>query len=255
MKPTVLTLFIAFFYITTNPLFAQQLTVEPSPGKKEESFFRFRFFKSGLLGFNSIGHLTVSGSGLLNLRYSGKKGSFTEFDLSSTYSPLFLNSNDQRNAVSHLLNPLGGLVNVSLRYAIPLHIEETTASKLTIRTGLKLVEAFPIKAIDGQNFLDQYAEVGWLYQNLIAEDALQNQSLYFMAYPHFFVHHSGAEQRASFFGQNLPPTAQGYGVELALDFNRRLWVSLTGSQFVNATVANNLQKFVLALTVGVQLLK
>ena len=65
------------------------------------------------------------------------------------------------------------------------------------------------------------------------------------------MHHSDSERRNSFFGTNLPPTALGYGFEVGLNYNKRLHLSLTGSQFVNADSVD-LQKFVVAIGVAFQ---
>lgn len=251
MKSFFLCLIFISILLFSVPLMGQQLTVDPSPGKKEETSFKVRFLRSVLVGFNSIGHLTLTGSGLISLRYSARKGSVTEFDVFSSASPLFLKNNDQLNAASHLLNPVGGLANASLRFSYPLKVKENKVSKIALRTGLKLIEAFPIKAIDGNYFLDQYLELGWSFQNLITENPMDNESLYFLAYPHLFVHHSDSERRNSFFGTNLPPTALGYGFEVGLNYNKRLHLSLTGSQFVNADSVD-LQKFVVAIGVAFQ---
>ena len=251
MKSVFLCLIFISILLFPITLVGQQLTVDPSPGKKEETSFKVRFLRSVLVGFNSIGHLTLTGSGLISLRYSARKGSVTEFDVFSSASPLFLKNNDQLNAASHLLNPVGGLANASLRFTYPLKVKENKVSKIALRTGLKLIEAFPIKAIDGNYFLDQYFELGWSFQNLIAKNPIDNKSLYFLAYPHLFVHHSDSEQRNSFFGTNLHPTALGYGFEVGLDYNKRLHLSLTGSQFVNVESAD-LQKLLVAMAVAFQ---
>ena len=243
--------FILIFYYSTN---AQHLTIDPSPGKKEESSIRLKLIKSGLVGINSIGHLTLTGYGLFYARYSGRKGTVVEFDLSTTYTPLFLNKNDQRNTASHLLNPLGGLINGGITFSHPLQVSENKVSKVRLRTGLKWVEAIPIKGAFGKNFLDQFAELGWVYQNLLAEDPLENKQLYFLAFPHVFAHYSDAKQRSSFFGNQLPPAALGYGIEVGLEFNRNLQLTLLGSQFLNAESAA-LKKGVLSLSVSYALLK
>ena len=252
MKQSVV--FILFYFFIYHTTHAQRFTPDPSPGKKEESSIRLQFIKSGILGINTIGHLTLTGSGLFYARYSGRKGSVVEFDVSSTYTPLFFNKNDQRNTASHLLNPVGGAVNGGFTFSHPLKMSDNKVSKVRLRTGLKWVEAVPIKGIDGRNFSDQYAELGWYYQNLLAEDPMQNQQLYFLAFPHVFAHYSGAEQRTSFFGNQLPPTAIGYGVEVGLEFNRNLQLTLLGSQFLNAESAA-LKKGVLSLSVSYALLK
>ena len=251
MKSAFICIMFISILLFPIPLMAQQLMFDPNPGKKEETNFKVRFLRSVLVGFNSIGHLTLTGSGLISLRYSAKKGSVTEFDVFSTASPIFLKNNDQLNAASNLLNPVGGLANAGLRFSYPLKIKENKVLKIALRTGLKLIEAYPIKAIDGKYFLDQYFELGWSFQNLIAENPVDNESLYFLAYPHFFLHHSDSEQRNSFFSTNLPPTALGYGFEVGLNYNKRLHLSLTGSQFINADNAD-LQKFVIAIAVALQ---
>lgn len=254
MSRFVVYMAFCFSFIFYHTLYAQHLTPDPSPGKKEESTIRFQLIKSGVVGINTLGHLTLTGSGLFYARYTGRKGTFVEFDLSSTYTPLFFNKNDQLNAASHLLNPIGGLLNGGINFSHPLKVRENNASKIRLRTGLKWVEAIPLKGIDSRNFLDQYLELGWYYQNLLAEDPLQNQQLYFLAYPHIFVHHSGAKQRNTFFGKQLPPSAIGYGIEMGLEFNRNLQITFIGSQFLNAESAA-LNKWVLSLSVSYAILK
>jgi len=254
MKHLTIVFSLFFCLIVCQFTMAQHLSPDTSPGKKEESSVRVGFLKSGVVGVNTLGHLTLTGSKILYARYSGRKGTVVELDLSATYTPLFLNKNDQLNTASQLLNPIGGQANGSITLSHPLQVSENKASKVSVRSGLKWVEAIPIRGISGKNFLDQYLEGGWYFQNLLAEDPLKNQQLYFLAFPHGFVHHSSAAQRSSFFGNQLPPTAVGYGLEVGLELNRQLQITLLASQFLNAESAA-LKKVVLALQVSYVLLK
>lgn len=97
-------------------------------------------------------------------------------------------------------------------------------------------------------FLTNYGQIGGVYQNLIFEDALKNESIDHWIYPHINFDHTNEKDLSTFFEEDLKSITYGYGLNAGLEFNRKVKALLLLSQFVNTNIPDVVGKAVLRLT-------
>lgn len=228
---------------------AQLLELDYSKGKREESSLRIHFIRQGIIGISSLQHFNLSAE-VFKLRYDGKKGTHISFTVYSTQTLWKGNRTDALNTFEFVMNPIGGTANGNFFTSFPLSKKEHSSSKIGVSIGTKWVEGQPLPNFRNSTFFDNYSRVGWIYQHLLAEDPLQNSSLYFWSYPNVQLHQSTEESRALFFNNELPSLAYGYGIELGLEYNAQLKLILIGQQVVNTTSESDFGKFIFRLSVA-----
>ena len=148
------------------------------------------------------------------------------------------------------MNPTGGAINGSLFTSFPLTKKETQNTKVALSIGKKWIQGPPLPTFQNTSFFDNYGRLGWIYQKTLADDALNNMSLYFWAFPSAIVHQSSDESRKIFFNDQLDPLAYGYSMELGLEYNTKLKITLIGQKILNAEPLGNFDQFVARLIVG-----
>ena len=94
---------------------------------------------------------------------------------------------------------MGGTINGNFFSSISIDRNDTTISKIGLSLGKKWVEGQPLPNFENTRFFDNYGRLGIIHQRLLAEDPLQNTSLYFWGFPNLIVHHSSDSSRQSFF--------------------------------------------------------
>ena len=99
-------------------------------------------------------------------------------------------------------------------------------------------------------FLTNYGQLGGVYQNLIFEDALENESIDLWIYPHIVFNHSNEKNLFTFFEEELKSVSYGYGLQTGLEFNREVKAILLLSQFINTNIPDAFGKAVLRFTVS-----
>jgi hypothetical protein len=100
------------------------------------------------------------------------------------------------------------------------------------------------------SFLDHYLRLGWVHQRLLAEDALANNSLSFWTFPHIQFHQSSSQSRGIYFDDQIDSLAQGYGIELGIEYNTQLKITLHGQQLLNTDPQGDFNRFVTRLIVA-----
>jgi len=198
---------------------------------------------------SSLQHLDLSAE-VLQFHYLARGGTNWGLTLYSTQTLWRGNKQDLRNTFDFLMNPIGGLANGSISGKIPFKLKPDKNSNLQFFLGSKWIEGPPAPAFRTPRFFDHYLHLGWLQQRLLAEDPLTNSSLSFWLFPYFQLHQSSATDRRRFFDELLPPLAQGYGLEIGIDYNRQLKLSLYGQQLINTTPQSALRLFVARLIVA-----
>ena len=239
-------LFVGFLLLT-NLTSAQLLEIDYSKDKREENSVRVHFIRQGIIGVSSLQHLDLSAE-IFKVRYDGKKDAHLSFTVFSTQTIWKGNKTDALNTFSFLMNPIGGTVNGTFFATYPISKTEISKSKVGLSLGTKWIEGQPLPGFRSSTFFDTFSRLGWIHQRLLAEDALQNTSLYFWSYPNLVIHRSSKENRTLFFNDELPSLAYGYGLELGLEYNSQLKLILIGQQLVNATPESDFGKFVLRLS-------
>ena len=239
-------LFVGFLLLT-NLTSAQLLEIDYSKDKREENSVRVHFIRQGIIGVSSLQHLDLSAE-IFKVRYDGKKDAHLSFTVFSTRTIWKGNKTDALNTFSFLMNPIGGTVNGTFFATYPISKTEISKSKVGLSLGTKWIEGQPLPGFRSSTFFDTFSRLGWIHQRLLAEDPLQNTSLYFWSYPSLVAHRSSQENRTLFFNDELPSLAYGYGLELGLEYNSQLKLILIGQQLVNATPESDFGKFVLRLS-------
>jgi hypothetical protein len=72
---------------------------------------------------------------------------------------------------------------------------------------------------------------------------LTNSSLSFWTFPHLQFHQSSAESRKLYFNDQIDQFALGYGIELGIEYNTQLKVTLHGQQLLNTDPEGRLWPF------------
>ena len=91
--------------------------------------------------------------------------------------------------------------------------------------------------------------------NTLADDALTNSSLYFWTFPSIIFHQSTPDSRRQFFDYKLNPFSYGYAMELGLEFNSQIKVTLIGQQILNADPTGNFRAIYCSFNYWIPLLK
>jgi hypothetical protein len=63
-------------------------------------------------------------------------------------------------------------------------------------------------------------------------------------------HQSSAESRKLYFNDQIDPFAPGYGIELGIEYNTQLKVTLHGQQLLNTDPQGDFNRFVTRLIVA-----
>jgi len=230
---------------------AQLMELDFTSEKREESSFRIHFLRSGIIGVSSLKHFDITAE-LLKFRYDTQNGMYWGLSIFGTRTLWKGNKNDALNTFDYLMNPLGGNIHWNLFSKIPLKRTQIQNSNVGLSLGSKWIQGPPLPNNQNTSFLDHYLRLGWVHQRLLAEEALTNSSLYLWAFPHLQIHQSSAESRFLFFNNQIEPQAFGYGMEIGLEYNRQLKVTLHGQQLTNTDPQGDFNRFVARLVVAYQ---
>ena len=239
--------YLIIFLISTS-LSGQLLELDYGSPLRKESLFRISLFKQFMGGINTLGHIDIS-TEALNLKYS-TSGSFVGgLSVVGTTSIFRGNQDDKKNNLSPLLNPMGGTVNGSLYASLSIKKKEKSSLSLSTRMGLKWIEGTPLRGFESR-FLSGYGIFGGVYQRLLFEDAPENQRIDFWTYPHFMFSNIGAADLNLFFNNELESNSYGYGLQMGVEFNRKLRLVFLLNQFINTPDSTSLGKAVLRFTLA-----
>ena len=241
-------LFVGFLLFNMSSK-AQLMEIDYTKEPREESSVRLQLIRTGIVGISSLKHLDLTVE-VLKIRYDAKKGAHAAFTVYGTQTLWRGNRVDQLNTFEFLMNPTGGAINGSLFTSFPLTKKETQNTKVALSIGKKWIQGPPLPTFQNTSFFDNYGRLGWIYQKTLADDALNNMSLYFWAFPSAIVHQSSDESRKIFFNDQLDPLAYGYSMELGLEYNTKLKITLIGQKILNAEPLGNFDQFVARLIVG-----
>ena len=233
---------------------AQLLEIDFTSEKREESSFRIHLIRTGIIGASSLKHLDLTAE-ILKIRYDSKVGFYSGLTVFGTQTLWVGNKIDSLNTFDFLMNPIGGTIHGNLFNKIPIKRSSVQNSNMGISMGIKWIQGPGVSNFKSTNFLDHYLKLGWVYQRLLAEDALTNSRLSFWMFPHFQIHLSSAESRQLFFNEQIDPTTLGYGMELGLAYNTQLKVTFHGQQLLNANPQSEFNQFVARLSVAYRFLK
>tara|TARA_B100001027_G_C16235713_1_gene316916 strand:+ start:33 stop:806 length:774 start_codon:yes stop_codon:yes gene_type:complete len=245
---TTLTIFLFFIFISWN-CFGQMLELDYSKQKREESSFKVHLIRTGIIGMSGLKHLDFTIEAL-KLRFDAKKGSNVNFTLYGTQTIWNGNRKDLLNTFDFLMNPIGGDINANLFFSYPLSNKELQNTKIALSIGKKWIQGQPLPNFQNNSFFDNYGRFGFIYQSTIAEDPINNSSLHFWTFPSLIIHQGTEESRRQFFNNNLDPHSYGYAIELGLEYNAQLKVTLLGQQILNADPAGDFGQFVTRLFIG-----
>ena len=245
---TTLNIFLFFIFISWN-CFGQMLELDYSKQKREESSFKVHLIRTGIVGISSLKHLDFTVEAL-KLRFDAKKGSHIDFTLYGTQTIWNGNRKNLLNTFDFLMNPIGGDINSNLFFTYPLSNKELKNSKIALSIGKKWIQGQPLPNFQNNSFFDNYGRFGFIYQSTIAEDPINNSSLYFWTFPSLIMHQGTAESRRQFLNNNLDTFAYGYAIELGLEYNTQLKVTLLGQQILNAEPGGGFDQFVARLILG-----
>lgn len=228
---------------------AQLLELDFTYERREESNFKIHLVRYGIIGVSSLQHLDLSAE-VIKMKYDAKNGFYLGFSIFSTQTLWRGNKVDELNTFDFLMNPIGGNANGNFFAKIPLKRSQIQNSNIGISLGTKWIEGPPTPNYQSSSFLDHYSRLGWVYQRLLAEDALTNSSLSFWTYPHIQFHRSSAKSRNLFFDNQIDPLAQGFGIELGIECNTQLKITLHGQQLTNTDPEAEFKRFVTRLVVA-----
>ena len=245
---TTLNIFLFFIFISWN-CFGQMLELDYSKQKREESSFKFHLIRTGIIGISGLKHLDFTIEAL-KLRFDAKKGSHVNFTLYGTQTIWNGNRKNLLNTFDFLMNPIGGDINANLFLSYPLSNKELQNTKIALSIGKKWIQGQPLPNFQNNSFFDNYGRFGFIYQSTISEDPINNSSLHFWTFPSLIIHQGTEESRRQFFNNNLDPFAYGYAIELGLEYNTQLKVTLLGQQIFNADPAGDFGQFVTRLFIG-----
>lgn len=218
---------------------AQQLDIDYVPVKNRESSFRAKLFSQGIVGVNTLKHFDSSVE-VLRLQYFGKKGNSLSLKLYGTQTFWVGNKVDALNTLSYLHNPVGGMFNANLMAKFPIVFKDRSSYRIAVQLGERFVNATPKRGDISRYFIDHYGGLGLIYQRLLFEDARNNESLYFYAFPSGLVHYSSSDKREAFFDNQLKTTAIGYGLQLGIEWNKKLRFSIMAHQLLHPETSSEL---------------
>ena len=228
---------------------SQLLELDYTSEKREESSFRIHLIRYGIVGVSSLQHLDFTVE-VLKMRYDAKNGLYLGFSVFGTQTIWRGNKVDELNTFDFIMNPIGGTVNGTFSSKIPLKRSKIQNSNIGFSMGSKWIQGPPAPNFKSNSFFDHYLRLGWVYQRLLAEDALSNSSLSFWTFPHVQLHQSSAESRNLFFNDQIDPLAHGYGIELGIEYNTQLKITLYAQQLLNTDSQGSFNRFVTRLIVA-----
>jgi hypothetical protein len=228
---------------------SQLLELDFTSEKKEESSFKIHLIRYGIIGVSSLQHLDLTAE-VLKMRYDAKNGLYLGFTVFSTRTIWQGNKVDELNTFDFLMNPIGGTVHGNFFGRLPLNRSKTQNSNIGLSIGSKWIQGPPVPMFRSNSFLDHYLRLGWVHQRLLAEDALANSSLSFWTFPHIQFHQSSSESRSIYFDDQIDSLAQGYGIELGIEYNTQLKITLHGQQLLNTDPQGDFNRFVTRLIVA-----
>ena len=88
---------------------------------------------------------------------------------------------------------------------------------------------------------------GVVYQRILFEDAPENQRIDFWIYPHLMASQVGEENLKIFFDNQLETISYGYGLQMGIEFNRKVRLIFLLNQFINTINSDVLGNPVLRL--------
>lgn len=246
---TLLRFRLVGFFLLSSFSSAQMLDIDYAQGKREESSFRVHFFRYGVIGISSLQHLNVT-SEVAKFRFDAKKGLHLSFSVFGTSTLWAGNKKDLLNSFDYIMNPTGGRANGTFFISYPIANKDTQNSKIGLSFGTKWIQGPVQPEFKSSSFFDNFLRMGWIYEQLLAEDALQNTSLSFWGFPHVQLHQLTQDSTTRFFDNELELVSYGYGLEIGLDYNDSLKLILTGQQLLNTHPESDLKRFVARLTVA-----
>ena len=242
-------IFTAVFLLLNTLSYAQLLELDYTKGKREENSFRIQLIRTGIMAVSSLKHFDVTVEAL-KLRFDTKKGNHFSFTIYGTQTILIGNRIEELNTFDFLMNPIGGDLNGNLFFSYPISKKKLQNSKIALSLGKKWIQGQTLPNFQSNTFFDNYGRLGWVYQNTLADDALTNSSLYFWTFPSIIVHQATPDNRRQFFDDKLNPFSYGYAMELGLEFNSQIKVTLIGQQILNADPTGNFRRFIARLIIG-----
>ena len=228
---------------------SQLLELDFTSEKKEESSFKIHLIRYGIIGVSSLQHLDLTAE-VLKMKYDAKNGLYVGFTVFGTRTIWQGNKVDGLNTFDFLMNPIGGTVHGNFFGRLPLNRSKTQNSNIGLSIGSKWIQGPPVPNFRSNSFLDHYLRLGWVHQRLLAEDALSNSSLSFWTFPHIQFHQSSSESRSIYFDDQIDSLAQGYGIELGIEYNTQLKITLHGQQLLNTDPQGDFNRFVTRLIVA-----
>ena len=228
---------------------AQLLELDYTSEKKEESSFKIYLIRYGIIGVSNLKHLDLT-TEVLKMRYDSKNGLYIGFTVFGTQTIWQGNKVNELNTFDFLMNPIGGAVHGNFFGRIPFKRSVNQNSNIGLSIGSKWIEGPPAPNFRSNSFFDHYLRLGWVYQLLLAEDALTNSSLSFWTFPHIQFRQSTAESRKIYFKDQIDPLAHGYGIELGIEYNTQLKITLHGQQLLNTDPQGDFNRFVTRLIVA-----
>tara|TARA_B100000886_G_C20420366_1_gene491288 strand:+ start:1861 stop:2634 length:774 start_codon:yes stop_codon:yes gene_type:complete len=228
---------------------AQLLELDYTSEKKEESSFKIYLIRYGIIGVSSLQHLDLT-TEVLKMRYDSKNGLYIGFTVFGTQTIWQGNKINKLNTYDFLMNPIGGNLHGNFFGRIPFKRSVNQNSNIGLSIGSKWIQGPPAPNFKSNSFFDHYLRLGWVYQRLLAEDALTNSSLSFWAFPHIQFHQSSSESRSIFFDDQIDSLTQGYGIELGIEYNTQLKIMLYGQKLLNNDPQGDFNRFVTRLIVA-----
>lgn len=242
-------LFLIGFLLISPFGFGQLFEIDYTQGKREESNFRIQLIRTGIVGVSSIKHVDITIEAA-KFQYDGKNGNHFAFTLYGTQTLWRGNRVDALNTFDFLMHPIGGTINGNFFFSFPLSQRQLQHTKIALSVGKKWIQGQPLPHFQSTSFFDNYSRLGWVYQKTLADDALTNSSLYFWTFPSLIAHQSTEKSRTQFFNDQLSPFAFGYALELGLEYNTQLKITLIGQQLLNNDPEGDFGRFVTRLIVG-----
>lgn len=238
------------FFGASISLHSQLLELDYRAPVKKESFIKIGLFKQFVGGVTTLGHIDLS-SEVININYSASSGFVGGISVVGTYTLFSGNKEDKKNNLSHLLNPLGG-INGSLYFQFPLKEKEKSSLRINSRMGLKLIQGTPLRGFE-RSFISNYGMLGGVYQQLLFEDAPENQRIDFWIYPHLMASQMGKNDIELFFDNGLETLSYGYGLQTGVEFNQKIRLIFLVNQLVNTLNPETLGIPVLRFTLAYRL--
>ena len=228
---------------------AQMMDIDYAQGKREENSFRVHFLRYGVIGISSLQHLNLT-SEVTKFRFDAKKGLHLSFSVFGTSTLWAGNKKDLLNSFDYMMNPTGGRANGTFFVSYPIANKDTQNSKIGLSLGTKWIQGPVQPEFKSSSFFDNFVRTGWIHEQLLAEDALQNTSLSFWGFPHLQLHQLTQDSVSRFFNDELETVSYGYGLEMGLDYNETLKLIFIGQQLLNPIPESDLKRFVARLTVA-----